>query len=253
MFSERNEGNLGISTATATVSGGRPMQQTAIPHGTSSEFIEPRFARRRRVGATLLMLMSATALFAGIWGYRASAPDASHSGPTSRFASRVDGGIAQVNQVIPESMAPMQLGKFAAMGMNMSGTVMDMTPEGYRRFTVELTLTANSRGGVQIAADGYVVTGLGMESTKPYRHSFETGVVPNGMSVTGTIVYQVPIKASQMALVLPGAERAIPLALGPADDGTMDSMMSTDSMPMDNAPTDGGTTDDGATQDQPKN
>jgi hypothetical protein len=61
----------------------------------------------------------------------------------------ISGGLLRVDRVIPETMAPMHAGNFGKSGMNMSGMGVDMTPEGYRRFTVEFTVAAEARGGLQ--------------------------------------------------------------------------------------------------------
>lgn len=189
---------------------------------------------RRRLGTSVIIVMAVTAFVAGIWGYGVSMPDASQPAARSRFETTVQGGMARVDRVAPESMAPMQMGKFAAAGMNMSGSVVDMTPEGFRRFEVEITLAADARGGLRFNADEFLVIGRGLEATKPYRHSFKVDRVAYGTMISGTIVYQVPNTASQIELSLPGADRAIPMSLGPVvhedSDDSFEDSSSEDSM-----------------------
>lgn len=44
--------------------------------------------------------------------------------------AEVPGGLLRVDAVLPEHMAPLQMGKFSQSGMNMSGMGVDMVPEG---------------------------------------------------------------------------------------------------------------------------
>jgi hypothetical protein len=130
----------------------------------------------------------------------------------------VPGGSLRVDHVIPEQMAAMHAGKFAQSGMNMSGMGIDMTPEGYRRFTVEITLAGEARGGLRYPADQFRVTGTGMEATGPLRHQLGNGIVPEASAASGTLIFQVPEAATDLLLSFGDEGRPIALNLEAADD-----------------------------------
>jgi hypothetical protein len=128
------------------------------------------------------------------------------------------GGLLRVDQVTPETMAPMHAGNFGKSGMNMSGMGVDMTPEGYRRFTVEFTVAAEARGGLQFAPEQFHVTGSGMEVATPLRSQLGDQFAPQGSAFTGSLVFQVPDKASNLVLSLDDSSQPISLDLPTADD-----------------------------------
>jgi hypothetical protein len=131
----------------------------------------------------------------------------------------VPGGLLRLDRVAPEQMAPMQAGNFAGSGMNMSGMGMDMAPQGYRRFTVELTLAGQARGGLRYTADQFTVAGTDLPETGTYRHWLGNGTVPAGSAVAGSLLFQVPESADQVLLSFRGAEQAFVLDLGPNAHG----------------------------------
>jgi hypothetical protein len=129
----------------------------------------------------------------------------------------VPGGLLRVDRVIAEHMAAMQAQNFAKGGMPMSGMGMDMAPEGYRRFTVDVTLSAQARNGLHYTAEQFYVTGEGVSATAPLRHSFVTGVIPEGSNVVGTMLFQVPEAAGDLQLHFGEDTPAIILGLEPAN------------------------------------
>jgi hypothetical protein len=128
------------------------------------------------------------------------------------------GGLLRVDRITPENMAPMHAGNFGKSGMNMSGMGVDMTPEGYRRFTVEFTVAAKARDGLQFAPEQFHVTGSGMEVVTPLRSQLGEQFAPQGSAFTGSLVFQVPDKASNLVLSFDNSSQAISLDLPTADD-----------------------------------
>lgn len=172
----------------------------------------PRY--RVVLGALILALAVGAALAAGGWGLVSSL---TNSGPPARIGEDVEvpGGLMRVDKVTPEHMAPMQMGKFAKQGMNMSMPKLDMVPDGYRRFTVDVTLIARG-GNIGYGSDDFTLSREG-EKTRLVRSQLGEGSVENGSSVAGNLVFQVPEKAKGVTLEFDGG-RPVGLDL-PASKG----------------------------------
>ena len=173
--------------------------------------------RYRVIAGALVLVMFVAGVFAtGAWGLAtASTPPPSPALVASPGEPvEVAGGSLIVDQVLPEKMAPMQMDKFAKTGMNMSGMVSDMTPEGKRRFNVEVTLAAGGRA-LEYEADDFRVSAQGMRPIPPLRDKLVEGTIPAGNAVSGTLVFQVPEEAEQLSLSLDGS-RPVDLELDPA-------------------------------------
>lgn len=161
--------------------------------------------RRRTLGRVLLLLAVVAALAVGAWGLLSSTATPARLGE----AAGVSGGTLRVEKVTPEHMAAMQSDKFAASGMSMSSTGMDMAPKGQRRFTVDVTLSAGS-GDLSYTAEQFRLSGEGLEATGPIRQELEDGSVPAGSSVSGNLVFQAPEGARGLMLSFDGGQ---PVAL----------------------------------------
>lgn len=176
---------------------------------------------RRRIARGLVTLAACAALAAGVWGAFSSlssgAPAANVGEPV-----RIDGGSMVVESVTPEHMAPMKMGKFAASGMSMASTGMDMAPEGYRRFTAQVSLASEERQALSYSPRSFTVTGSRMREATPIRSQLGSGEIPAGGTVSGTLVFQVPEDAASLALGLDG-RRSVGLDPGPAQDHGHDS------------------------------
>ena len=181
------------------------------PYADSGGNLSPA---RGRLARGLVALAACAALGAGVWGASSSlssgAPAASIGEPVP-----VDGGHMVVESVAPEHMAPMQTGKFAASGMSMASTGMDMAPEGYRRFTAQVSLSSDERQGLSYSPESFTVTGSRMREATPIRSQLGSGEIPAGGTVSGTLVFQVPEEASSLALGIDGS-RSVGLDPGPA-------------------------------------
>ena len=160
-------------------------------HGTV-----PRY--RTFVGVSILVLAVVAALAAGGWGLVSSLAG---EAPPARMgeAAAVPGGTLRVEKVMPEHMAPMKMGKFGQQGMNMAMPNMDMAPDGYTRFTVNVTLEA--RGGeLAYAPEDFRLSGEGFETDGPVRSQLGQGAIPDGSAVSGNLVFQAPEKAEGLTL-----------------------------------------------------
>ncbi|QIN81022.1 hypothetical protein GBA65_21495 (plasmid) [Rubrobacter marinus] len=179
--------------------------ETPKDREAAADVPEPGGARRRprSIGGALLVLATVAALAFGVWGFSSSLA----AGPAPASVGEdveVPGGLMRVDGVTPEHMAPMQMDKFAKKGMNMSGMVSDMTPKGYRRFSVDFTLVGQGSAGLDYSVDRFRATGEGTKETKPLRGELEPGTVPQGSAVSGTMIFQVPEEAKGLKLSFGG-------------------------------------------------
>lgn len=171
---------------------------------------------RRRLGGALLAIGIALALVFGGWGGVVSLKA---DPPPARVGegAEVPGGTFRVDQVIPEHMAPMQMQNFARAGMNMSGMVADMTPEGKRRFNVEFTVSAQD-GEMAYSPTDFRLSGRGVDGIAPIKSELGSNSLPAGGTVSGTLTFQVPEEAEGLALSFDGG-RPVALALPPETGG----------------------------------
>lgn len=172
---------------------------------------------RRLFGGLLLALAVSATLLVGGWGVISSL---AAGAPPARIgeAAEVPGGILRVEEVTPENMAPMQMGKFANKGMSMSGNIPDMTPDGQRRFNVDITLASAESGVLSYSMEDFRLTGEGMKATGPLRSKIGSGKIPAGSAVSNTLVFQVPEKAKDLTLSF-GGGRPVALDLPASKDG----------------------------------
>lgn len=168
------------------------------------------------LGSMLLALAVTVALVAGGWGVISSiatgAPPASVGEPVE-----VSGGIVRVDRVTPEHMVPMRSGKFAATGMSMSATGMDMAPKGFERFVVDVTLVAEN-GALSYSPGDFRLSGEGVKDHAPIRAQISDGDLDKGNAVSGGLVFQAPVNAKNLTLNFDGG-RGIALDLPANKDG----------------------------------
>ncbi len=160
------------------------------------------------MGGLILALAVVAALAAGGWGMVSSLTG---EGPPARVGESVEvpGGTMRVEKVTPEHMAPMRSGKFSNAGMSMSSTGMDMAPEGYSRFAVEVTLAAEGEN-LSFAPEDFRLSGEGVKTHDPVRSQLGATEVPDGSAVSGNLVFQAPEKAKGLTLEFDGGR---PVAL----------------------------------------
>lgn len=187
----------------------RPEGAEAAPEGTRV----PRY--RALIGGLILALAVLAAIVAGGWGLVSSLTGEE---PPARLgeAATVPGGALLVEKVTPEHMASMKMGKFGQQGMNMAMPNMDMAPDGYTRFSVNVTLEA--RGGeLDYTPEDFRLSGEGLKTDGPVRSQLGEGVVPEGSAVSGNLVFEAPEKAKGLTLEFDGG-RHVALDL-PAQEG----------------------------------
>ena len=160
----------------------------------------------------VLALALIGALAAGYWGLVASR---GHEGTPEEQAAigeivAVPGGQMRIEGVAPELI---QHGTMAGMSMP------DPVPDGYRRFSVDVTLLALSEGGLSYSPGSFTISGEGVEAAGPHRAAVAPGVVPQNMRMSMSMVFQAPEDADHIWLTFKGADRRVLLEgdLGDAD------------------------------------
>lgn len=173
---------------------------------------------RSLVGGLILAAAVLAALVAGGWGAISSLVT---EAPPARIGEPVEagGGLVRVDAVTPEHMVPMQKGKFAASGMSMSSMGMDMAPEGFERFAVDVTLIAENSDLAYSPRD-FRVGAKGAKEHGPIRAQLAAGTVAEGSAISGILVFQAPENAKNLTLSFDGG-REIALDI-PAGGGARD-------------------------------
>ena len=198
----------------------RPMN-----HADHSEARRPEVPGR--LAGLLLFAALLAALAAAGWGVISSLGNQDEVPARIGEPVAAAGGSLTVDRVAPENMAPMKMGGFAKQGMSMSmPRNMDMTPEGKRRFTVEVTLAAEAAGSLAYAMDAFRVAGTGISEVSPYQSETRNGgatllgdgTVPAGSAVSGAVIFQVPEKAKNLTLSYEGGQ-PVSLDLKPDEGG----------------------------------
>ena len=191
-------------------------KETASRTGTAPPLEVGRVPRYRAVlGGLILVLAVAAALAAGGWGAISSLTGERPPAPVGESVAVPD-GLFRVEGVTPEHMAPMKMGKFGQQGMNMAMPNMDMAPDGYERFAVNVTLEARG-AGLDYAPTDFRLSGEGVRDHEPIRSQLGEGAVPNGSAVSGNLVFQAPEDAKNLKLEFDGG-RAVALN-APAGEG----------------------------------
>ncbi len=167
-----------------------------------------------------LALAVVAVLAAGVWGLFSPrlASDSGAATGIGEFA-RVPGGLVRVDGVTPEHMADMNMQGFAATGMSMSAMGVDTAPEGYRRFSLEVTLVGQGQDGFRFLMTQFRVTGEGMEDSFPLRAELGDGWVPSGNVLNGSLLYQVPESATGLKLIFDTASFGLELPPAEPHDG----------------------------------
>lgn len=180
------------SQAVARETEDRPETAVAISEGARV----PKY--RALIGGLILAFAVLAALAAGGWGLVSSLTGEAPPARTGEAAA-VPGGTLLVEKVTPEHIAPMKMGKFGQQGMNMAMPNMDMAPDGYARFSVNVTLEA--RGGeLAYAPEDFRLSGEGFKADGPVRSQLGEGAVPDGSAVSGNLIFQAPEKAEGLTL-----------------------------------------------------
>lgn len=158
---------------------------------------------------TVLAALTLTFVVAGAWHLAQPGP-----GPAPLSVGEpvaLGTGSLRVDRVLPEQMAPMNMGQFASSGMQMSSSVPDMTPHGLSRFIVEVTLDNDGDSPLRYSTCDFRVGGTGLSPVRPLRSELPEGVLLAGHSVSGSLVFQVPEGSEDLLLRMRGAARAVAL------------------------------------------
>ncbi|WP_051427676.1 hypothetical protein [Arthrobacter sp. H20] len=147
-----------------------------------------RTGSRRRLALILAVLL----LIVGSWTYGLLMGKETHSVPLGASAP-IEGGLGRINGIIPlESDKWMPPGGARELGRP--------GPEGSHRVRVLLELTALEPGGVDFAADEYIVAGVG---TRPYDVMWaevESASLAQGETLTAVLVFELPDQAVLLTL-----------------------------------------------------
>ncbi|HEU4793009.1 MAG TPA: hypothetical protein VFS96_05060, partial [Nitrolancea sp.] len=121
-------------------------------------------------------------------------------------AIQIPDGLLRVEEIKPEVMSHTMTKMSTTMGL-------DMAPEGYRRFTVSVTLIGQAKSGLHYAADQFRISGEGVDKPTAIRYGLGNGVVPVGSATSGTLLFQVPNTTPHVLLTYGGGNQAIALDL----------------------------------------
>lgn len=171
--------------------------------------------RRPLIAGALLFVATLAAIAVGGWGLLASLASPAPPAAVGEAVEVPGGGLLRVDGVTPEHMAPMKMNKFGASGMSMQSTGMDMAPEGFRRFTVDVSLAAREGGSFSYSAKDFTLSGERVEETAPLRHQLEAGTLASGSATSGALVFQVPEEASNLMLSFGDGRQPVALDLAP--------------------------------------
>ncbi|MEC5181621.1 hypothetical protein [Arthrobacter sp. CG_A4] len=112
----------------------------------------------------------------------------------------IPGGMASISEIVPLEADGWQPG---ASGAALSGT----PPGGSHRVRLVVRLTALDAAGVQVAAGGFTVTGLGSLKAQPIWSSAPDTALRQGESHGTTLIFEVPDRAVALVLEGPGSSR----------------------------------------------
>jgi hypothetical protein len=165
-----------------------------------TRILAPTVVVRRRLLAFAAVVL--TALAVALAGLVLTTVDGlAPAAGTDRLA--LAGGSLTAGPVVPEVMAH---------NPGMPATMMpDPVPDGFQRFSVEVTLHADS--AVTYAADRFRVTAPGMRAAAPLRDTLGEGTASAGSQVNGTMVFQIPEDVRSVSLVEVGGDDALRLVV----------------------------------------
>jgi hypothetical protein len=119
-------------------------------------------------------------------------------------SASVTGGVARINGVIPTDVDGWMPAAASAALVNPPG-------EGLHRVRILLELTALEQSGLSFDPSNYSVSGLGAGKWKALWSSAPRPAAAQGESINATLVYELPDRAVDLTLELPGGQE---LSLG---------------------------------------
>jgi hypothetical protein len=112
-------------------------------------------------------------------------------------SAAVTGGLARINGVVPDEAD-------GGIPSAASAALADPPAEGLHRVRVLVELTALEKGGLAYDPAAYSVSGLGTGTWKALWFSPGPADVPQGQSLNATLVFDLPDRAIDLVLELPG-------------------------------------------------
>jgi hypothetical protein len=148
--------------------------------------------QRAKILVPVILLVLVAALVASVVTAAPRKPPA----PLGASAG-ITGGLARINGVVPvESGGELPAAASAALA--------DPPAEGLHRVRLLVELTALEAGGLAYDPSDYSVSGLGTGTWKALWFSPGPADVPQGQSLNATLVFELPDRAVDLALELPG-------------------------------------------------
>jgi hypothetical protein len=159
----------------------------------------PRPDTGGRVGVVVLVVVAVLAVLGAALGLRSVL--GSDSAPAEDGQLALPHGTLMVNTVTPEIMKHPK-GMPASM-------MPDPVPDGFQRFSVDVTIFADDGSAARYDAAELRVTGDGVKATAPMRGTLGSGIIPDGGRVTGTVLFQVPDDARSVLLGVQGEDEKV--------------------------------------------
>lgn len=139
----------------------------------------------------LVLVGVVVVLFVAAWSWTARPAVTAGPGEVA-----LDGGVARVEQVASAARP-----QHAMPGM---GTDNDPVAEGERRVSIDVTLLATGDEGLGYAAEGFRLEVPGTEPRAPHKSVLPGSELPAGTSLSGTLVFDVPVAATAAQLSYDG-------------------------------------------------
>lgn len=142
----------------------------------------------------LLAAAAVAVVVGGVWGVL-TPREAGHPHPPASPAAAaptvdVPGGVLRL-----DGLADKTVGQ-AMQGMNMP----DDVPVGLRRFAVNVTLATTGDEPLRYTERDFTVQGPGVAPVVPVRSDFDSGAVPAGTALSGSITFEVPDDVTAVGL-----------------------------------------------------
>lgn len=172
-----------------------------------------RLGRRE---ALLLAACVLAVLGVGVWGVAQQLGRIPGTGPG---VVQVPGGLMRIERVAPYDPAALHAAMQGDKGFKavMPGMPAfmdpDPVPEGKRRFSVRVVLTAVAAQGLRVERSSFSVSGEGVVPTVPRGDQLGVSTVPRGATTNGELTFEVPAAAHSLSLSFAGGEESLPIEL----------------------------------------
>ena len=170
------------------------------PESVESERM-PRSSRPSITASVLVGVVAVLVMGGGFWSLSHGSTDHFHGDYVEIGESiELPDGLIRVDAVRPEIMA----------AMLMPASLMpDPVPDGYRRFTVDLSVLATAENGLDYSTDMFTISGEGLDPTPVHRAVTQPGFVPAGSQATLSVLFDSPLGVEPLFLDIEGADRQV--------------------------------------------